>query len=55
MQSFMSSFTHWRTTIPGVGLALVAIGHYWLTGNFDMNDMTALVGSIGLIGVQKPA
>ncbi len=45
-----SSISYWRTTVPGVGLLLIAAGHYWQTGALDWS---AVIAGLGLTATEK--
>jgi hypothetical protein len=55
MNSLLSSITHLRTTLPGVGLVLVAVGHWWYTGHFSSDDLMAIIGAGGLVASEGKA
>ena len=40
--------TNWRTSLPALGLLLVAVGHYIVTGHIDQHDVMAVIGALGL-------
>lgn len=52
MQSVLSSVTHWRTTLPGLGALAIAFGHYWLTGQLSHDDLMAIFAGFGLVAAE---
>lgn len=43
---------NWKTSIPALGLVLVAIGHAIYTGQVSAADITAIFGALGLGAAQ---
>lgn len=41
-------FTNWKTSLPALGLVLVAVGHWAYTGQIDQHDIIAILGALGL-------
>lgn len=54
MNSLLSSLTHLRTTVPGLGVYLLVASHYWTTGHLTMDDIGLLLAGTGLVGAEKP-
>lgn len=47
---FKKLITNWQTSVVGVGLLIVAVGHSLQTGGVDVNGFIAALTGMGLIG-----
>jgi hypothetical protein len=47
---FSNLITNWKTTVVGLGLLIVAVGHSLQAGSIDVNGFMAALAGLGLMG-----